>query len=88
MGNELARAAKTALSSTRRHGCPRSSCMDITGILKNHDSPLIEINSVRNLIHLFFAQSSHHGRQPRHLERVRSSDYRMGTVRARLPKAP
>jgi putative transposase len=29
----------------------------ITGILKNHDSPLIEINSVRDHIHLLFAQS-------------------------------
>jgi putative transposase len=32
----------------------------ITGILKNHDSPLIEINSVRDHIHLLFAQSKNH----------------------------
>ena len=29
----------------------------IAGILKNHDSPLIEINSVRDHIHILFAQS-------------------------------
>ena len=29
----------------------------ITGILKNHDSALIEINSVRDHIHILFAQS-------------------------------
>ena len=32
----------------------------ITGILKNHDSPLIEINSVRDHIHVLFAQSKNH----------------------------
>ena len=32
----------------------------ITGILKNHDSPLIEINSVRDNIHILFAQSKNH----------------------------
>ena len=32
----------------------------ITGILKNHDSPLIEINSVRDHIHILFAQSKNH----------------------------
>jgi putative transposase len=32
----------------------------ITGILKNHDSPLIEINSVRDHIHMLFAQSKNH----------------------------
>ena len=32
----------------------------ITGILKNHDSPLIEINSVRDHVHILFAQSKHH----------------------------
>src|SRR5436190_23647381 len=30
----------------------------LTGILKNHDSPLLEINSVRDHIHILFAQSS------------------------------
>ena len=29
----------------------------IAGILKNHDSPLIEINSVRDHVHILFAQS-------------------------------
>ncbi len=32
----------------------------ITGILKNNDSPLIEINSVRDHIHILFAQSKNH----------------------------
>jgi REP element-mobilizing transposase RayT len=32
----------------------------ITGILKNLDSPLIEINSVRDHIHILFAQSKNH----------------------------
>jgi len=32
----------------------------ITGMLKNQDSPLIEINSVRDHIHILFAQSKNH----------------------------
>jgi REP-associated tyrosine transposase len=32
----------------------------IAGILKTHDSPLIEINSVRDHIHILFAQSKNH----------------------------
>jgi len=32
----------------------------ITGILKNHDSPLLEINSVRDHVHILFAQSKNH----------------------------
>jgi REP element-mobilizing transposase RayT len=32
----------------------------ITGILKNHDSPLLEINSVRDHIHILFVQSKNH----------------------------
>jgi hypothetical protein len=32
----------------------------ITGILENHDSPLIEINSVADHIHMLFAQSKNH----------------------------
>ena len=32
----------------------------IAGILKNHDSPLIEINSVRDHVHILFAQSKNH----------------------------
>ena len=32
----------------------------ITGVLKNHDSPLIEINSVRDHIHILFVQSKNH----------------------------
>ncbi|MBI5386169.1 MAG: IS200/IS605 family transposase [Verrucomicrobia bacterium] len=32
----------------------------LTGILKNHDSPLIEINSVRDHVHILLAQSKNH----------------------------
>lgn len=32
----------------------------IAGILKNHESPLIEINSVRDHIHILFVQSKNH----------------------------
>jgi REP element-mobilizing transposase RayT len=32
----------------------------ITGILKNHGAPLIEINSVRDHVHILFAQSKNH----------------------------
>jgi REP element-mobilizing transposase RayT len=32
----------------------------LTGILKSHDSPLLEINSVRDHIHILFAQSKNH----------------------------
>src|SRR3954454_9918205 len=32
----------------------------ITGVLKNQNSPLIEINSVRDHIHILFAQSKNH----------------------------
>jgi REP element-mobilizing transposase RayT len=32
----------------------------ITGILKNHDSTLIEINSVRDHVHILFVQSKNH----------------------------
>ncbi|HSH95259.1 MAG TPA: IS200/IS605 family transposase, partial [Roseimicrobium sp.] len=32
----------------------------ITGVLKNHESPLIEINSVRDHIHILFSQSKNH----------------------------
>jgi len=32
----------------------------IAGVLKNHDSPLIEINSVRDHVHILFAQSKNH----------------------------
>ena len=32
----------------------------ITGILANHDSPLIEINSVADHIHILFVQSKNH----------------------------
>jgi REP element-mobilizing transposase RayT len=37
-----------------------SSTPTITGILNNHDSPLIEINSVCDHIHILFAQSKSH----------------------------
>ena len=39
-----------------------------TGILKNHDSPLIEINSARDHIHIRFAQS----KKPRTRENCRA----------------
>jgi len=32
----------------------------ITGVLRNHDSPLIEINSVRDHVHVLFAQSKNY----------------------------
>src|SRR6185437_11967672 len=32
----------------------------IAGVLKNHDSPLIEINSVRDQIHILLVQSKNH----------------------------
>jgi REP element-mobilizing transposase RayT len=32
----------------------------ITGVLKNHDSSLIEINSVRDHVHILFRQSKNH----------------------------
>ena len=32
----------------------------IAGVLKNHDSPLIQINSVSDHIHILFAQSKNH----------------------------
>jgi REP element-mobilizing transposase RayT len=44
----------------------------ITGILKNHDSPLIEINSVRDHIHILFAQSKNHA-PAKIIEQVKSS---------------
>src|SRR5258706_6948318 len=44
----------------------------ITGILKNHDSPLIEINSVRDHVHILFAQSKNHA-PAKIVEQVKSS---------------
>jgi putative transposase len=44
----------------------------ITGILKNHDSPLIEINSMRDHIHILFAQSKNHA-PAKIVEQVKSS---------------
>jgi REP element-mobilizing transposase RayT len=44
----------------------------LTGILKNHDSPLIEINSVRDHIHILFAQSKNHA-PAKIVEQVKSS---------------
>src|SRR6266536_2911552 len=44
----------------------------ITGILKNHDSPLIEINCVRDHIHILFAQSKNHA-PAKIVEQVKSS---------------
>ena len=44
----------------------------ITGILSNHDSPLIEINSVRDHIHILFAQSKNHA-LAKVVEQVKSS---------------
>ncbi|HTR42879.1 MAG TPA: IS200/IS605 family transposase [Pseudomonadales bacterium] len=44
----------------------------ITGILKNHDSQLIEINSVRDHIHILFAQSKNHA-PAKIVEQIKSS---------------
>jgi len=44
----------------------------ITGVLKNHDSPLIEINSVRDHIHILFAQSKNHA-PAKIIEQVKTS---------------
>jgi putative transposase len=44
----------------------------ITGILKNHDSSLIEINSVRDHIHILFAQSKNHA-PAKIIEQVKTS---------------
>ena len=44
----------------------------ITGLLNNHDSPLIEINSVRDHIHLLFQQSRNHS-PARIVEQLKSS---------------
>ena len=44
----------------------------ITGILKNLDSPLLEINSVRDHVHLLFAQSKNHA-PAKIVEQVKSS---------------
>jgi putative transposase len=44
----------------------------ITGVLKNHDSQLIEINSVADHIHILFAQSKSHA--PAYIvEQIKSS---------------
>jgi len=44
----------------------------IAGILKNYDSPLIEINSVRDHIHILFAQSKNHA-PAKIVEQIKSS---------------
>ena len=44
----------------------------ITGILKNHDSPLIAVNSVRDHIHILFAQSQNQA-PAKIVEQVKSS---------------
>ena len=44
----------------------------ITGILKKHDSPLIEINSVADHIHLLFRQSKNHA-PAKIVEQIKSS---------------
>jgi REP element-mobilizing transposase RayT len=44
----------------------------IAGILKNHDSPLIEINSVGDHIHILYAQSKNHA-PAKLVEQVKSS---------------
>ena len=47
----------------------------ITGILKNLQSPLIEINSVRDHIHILFAQSKNHA-PAKIVEEVKTSSSR------------
>ena len=44
----------------------------ITGILRNHDSPLIEINSVRDHVHILHAQSKNHA-PAKIVEQIKSS---------------
>jgi REP element-mobilizing transposase RayT len=44
----------------------------ITGVLKNHDSPLIEINSVNDHIHILFAQSKNHA-PAKIIERIKTA---------------
>jgi REP element-mobilizing transposase RayT len=44
----------------------------ISGILKNHESPLIEINSVRDHVHILIAQSKNHA-LAKLIEQVKSS---------------
>jgi REP element-mobilizing transposase RayT len=44
----------------------------ITGTLRNLDSPLIEINSVRDHVHILFAQSKNHA-PARIVEQVKTS---------------
>ncbi|SRR6266498_3931970 len=44
----------------------------ITGILKNHDSPLIEINSVADHIHILFRQSKNYA-PAKIVEQIKSS---------------
>ena len=44
----------------------------ITGILKNHESPVIEINSAPDHIHILFAQSKNHA-PAKIIEQVKSS---------------
>jgi len=44
----------------------------MTGILRNHDSPLIQINSVRDHVHILFAQSKNHA-PAKIVEQVKSS---------------
>ena len=47
----------------------------ITGVLRNHDSPLIEINSVCDHVHILFAQSKNHA-PAKIVEQVKSSSSR------------
>ena len=54
----------------------------ITGILRNHDSPLIEINSVRNHIHILFAQSKNDA-PAKIVERVKSAS--SGWIKTQSP---
>jgi putative transposase len=44
----------------------------LAGILKNHDSPLIEINSVCDHVHILFAQSKNHA-PAKMVEQVKTS---------------
>jgi REP element-mobilizing transposase RayT len=44
----------------------------ITGILRNHQSPVIQINSVRDHMHILFAQSKNHA-PSEIIEKVKSS---------------
>jgi hypothetical protein len=59
----------------------------ITGIVKNYDSPLIEINSVRDHIHILFAQSKNHA-PAKIVEQVKAFRFAMPRIPGRAVIVP